>query len=117
MRRFAQALSVLALMIGLVAGVTLMAAPQKAPKQTSKPVTRKAPKQTNKPATALNQNLYKQQSRMLKIQIKDDQKRLKSNQRQYGKEHPTVKADRQQLQKNEKALKQLQKDHNKGSGK
>ncbi len=97
MKHILTALSTLILFVGLTAGGTLMAAQQKAPKQKGKP------------ATTFDQNIYRQKQETLKQQIRQEEKILKADKKRYGKDHPTVNADRQRLQNKEKALKDLQK--------
>ncbi len=97
MKHIITALSTLILLTGLAAGGTLMAAQQKAPKQKSKP------------ATTFEQNIYKQKQETLKQQIHQEEKILKADKKRYGKDHPTVHADRQRLKNKEKALKDLHK--------
>ncbi len=95
MKRVITALSTLFLLAGLAA--TGAAAPQK----THKP--------KSKPATTFDQNIYKQKQETLKQQIRQEEKILKADKKRYGKDHPTVNADRQRLKNKEKALKDLHK--------
>lgn len=69
----------------------------------------KASKQKYKPTTTFDQNIYKQKQQTLKQQIRQEEKILKADKKRYGKDHPTVNADRQRLKNKEKALKDLQK--------
>lgn len=115
MRHFEKVLFSAAIVIGLpiFCGI-LMAAPQQATRQTAKPANLKVSRQKKNQVTTIDQAVYRQKSQQLQAQIREDKKKLKTDKVRLGNNNPSVKADRAQLRKNEKALKQLQKAHKKG---
>jgi len=97
MRQSNRILLCAALVVGLIFNSALFAAPQKAARQKAKTIT------------TVDQAVYKQQVQQLRALIRQDQKQLKLDKRQSGNNSPQVKADREKLRKDEKALKQLMK--------
>jgi gas vesicle protein len=95
MRHFNRFLFCAVLGVGLIFNGALLAAPQKVVRQKAKTVT------------TVDQAAYKQQVQQLRTLIRQDQQQLKLVKRQFGKNSPQIKVDREKLRKDEKTLKQL----------
>lgn len=103
--------------IGLGLNGSLVAAQQKAVRHTARPATAKVAGQNANQVTALDQSVYLQKHQRLQEQVREDKKKLNNDELRFGSDHESVKFDRDQLRKDEKALKQLPKPHKQGAKK